>query len=432
MFISDALKINEKGNLTIGGCDAVGLASKYGTPLYVMDEMQIRRNCREYKNALDLSYDSKGMILYAGKAFLTKAVCKIADEEGLGLDVVSGGELYTAIKAGFTPEKIFFHGNIKTKEEIKMAIDYGIGCFVIDSREDLFRVNGIAKEVDKQVTVSLRLKPGIDAHTHDFIRTGQSDSKFGIDIETGEALGIVKEILKLSNVQLKGIHCHIGSQIFDYPPFEEASRVMLGFIKNVKDETGYVISQLNLGGGYGIKYVAGDNPINFGEYIKAISVVVKSFCEENKMEIPFILMEPGRSIVASAGVTLYKAEVIKDIKNVRKYVIVDGSFADNPRYALYKAEYECIAVTKPTEPRTETVTIAGRTCESGDVIIKDISMPIVNEGDILAVPATGAYNYSMSSNYNRLPRPAVVMTCCGEDRLIVKPETYEDLLRNDL
>ena len=432
MFVSKALEVNSKGNLCIGDCDTVELAKEYGTPLYVMDESLIRENCLEYKTAFESCYDSKGMVLYAGKAFLTRALCKIVDSEGLGIDVVSGGELYTAIKADFPAEKIYFHGNFKSEEEIKMGIEYGIRSFVVDNEYELYQINDIAGGMDRVVEISLRLKPGIDAHTHDFIRTGQIDSKFGITIETGEAFDTIQKAIKLPNVKLRGIHCHIGSQIFDYEPFEAASVVMLKLIKRIKDELGYIIEELNLGGGYGVKYVKDHDPVPFDSYIKAISRRVKEFCSESNLDIPFIVMEPGRSIVASAGITLYTVGGIKDIKNVRKYILTNGSMADNPRYALYKAEYDCLVATNPLAERTQNVTIAGRTCESGDIIIKDYMMPEIKSGDTLAVVATGAYNYSMSSNYNRLPRPAVVMVKNGESRVIVKAETYEDIIRNDI
>ena len=431
MLISDALDVNEQGHLTIGGCDVIELTKKYGTPLYVLDETLIRSNCREYKDALDKCYNSNGMVCYASKAFVSKKICKIIESEGLGLDVVSGGELYTAIKANFPADRIYMHGNYKSDEEIKMAIEYGIRSIVIDSESDLNRVNRVAIQMNKVVNVSLRLKPGIEAHTHEFIMTGGQDSKFGIDIESGEALALIHKLLEMDGVNLTGIHCHIGSQIFDYKPFEATSIVMLEFIKKVKDETGCVIEELNLGGGYGIKYLEEHNPVPFGSYLEAIAVKVKEYCDENGMNVPFILMEPGRSIIAPAGITLYTAQVIKDIPNVRKYVIVDGSMADSPRYSLYGAEYECVVGTSPLAKKEQLVTIAGRICESGDIIIKDCMMPDVKEGDVLAVLSTGAYNYSMSSNYNRLPRPAVILTKNGESEVIVKAETYEDIIRND-
>ena len=432
MFISDALSVNENGVLTVGGCDAVKLAEQYSTPLYVIDETQVRKNCCVYKDAFDKLYNSDGLILYSSKAFLTKEICRTIHSEGLGIDVVSGGELYTALSAGFPADKIYFHGNYKNDAEIKLAVENGIRCITVDNEADLYNINRIASHMNKTVRISLRLKPGVDAHTHKAITTGHKDSKFGIDIESGEAFEILCKVLKMPNIKLIGVHCHIGSQIFEYSPFENSAIIMLNFIKKVKEETGYVIGELNLGGGYGVKYTNDNDKVPFGTYIEAISKKVKEFCRDNNMDMPFILMEPGRSIVADAGITLYKVGCIKDIENIRKYIIVDGSMTDNPRYALYGSKYECVIASKPLAKGQEVVTIAGRTCESGDIIIKDYMMPEIKEGDILAVLVTGAYNYSMSSNYNRLPRPAVVMTNNGVSRVIVKAETYEDIIRNDI
>jgi diaminopimelate decarboxylase len=432
MFVSEALGINANGHLEIGGCDCVDLVNEYGTPLYVMDEEHIRANCRLYKNAMDKHYNENGLVLYASKAFCTMAMCKIIEQEGLGLDVVSGGELYTALKARFPTDKIYFHGNNITTEEIEMAVDNNIKRIVVDNKEELFNINKIASKKQKTVNISFRIKPGIEAHTHDFIQTGQIDSKFGVALETGEALEIISTASKLGNVRAVGIHCHIGSQIFDLKPFELAARVMLDFIVEVKDKLGLELEELNLGGGYGIKYLPGQNPIQYDQYIKSISGVVKSTCLEKGIKQPFIIMEPGRSIVASAGITLYKVGSIKDIKGVRKYVAVDGGMTDNPRYALYQSEYDAVLASRPDAAKVEKVTIAGKCCESGDLIAKDIIMPGIKNGDILAVLTTGAYNYSMSSNYNRISKPPVVLVRNGVSRIIVKREDYEDIVRNDI
>ncbi|HPT91158.1 MAG TPA: diaminopimelate decarboxylase [Acetivibrio sp.] len=432
MFVSKALKINSKNHLEIGGCDCVDLVNEFGTPLYVMDEGLIRENCRLYKNAMDKYYNGNGLVLYASKALCTMAICRIAQQEGLGLDVVSGGELYTAIKAGFPMDRIYFHGNNKTKEELELAIDNNIRRIVVDNRQELNHINEIASRKGKTVNVSFRIKPGIDAHTHDFIQTGQIDSKFGVALENGEALEIVTEAVKLSNINVAGLHCHIGSQIFDIKPFEEAARVMLEFIAQIKEKLGVEIEELNLGGGYGIKYTPEDDPIEYDKYIESVSKVIRNVCENKGIKLPFIVMEPGRSIVASAGITLYKIGTIKDIKGVRKYVAVDGGMGDNPRYALYQSKYDAVIANRPDAPKTEKITIAGKCCESGDLLAKDIMMPEVKEGDILAVLATGAYNYSMSSNYNRIPRPPVVLVKDGKARVIVKREDYNDIIRNDI
>ncbi|NLP13312.1 MAG: diaminopimelate decarboxylase [Clostridium sp.] len=432
MFVSKALKINSKNHLEIGGCDCVDLVKEYGTPLYVMDENIIRENCRLYKNAMDKYYNGNGLVLYASKAMCTMAMCRIAQQEGLGLDVVSGGELYTAIKAGFPMDRIYFHGNNKTIGELELAIDNNIRRIVVDNRQELHHINEIASRKGKTVSVSFRIKPGIDAHTHDFIQTGQIDSKFGVALENGEALEIVTEAAKLDNINVAGVHCHIGSQIFDIKPFEEAARVMLEFIAQLKEKLGIEIEELNLGGGFGIKYTSEDDPIEYDKYIESVSKVVRNICDNKGIKLPFIVMEPGRSIVASAGITLYQIGTIKDIKGVRKYVAVDGGMGDNPRYALYQSKYDAIIANRPDAPKTEKITIAGKCCESGDLLAKDIMMPEVKEGDILAVLATGAYNYSMSSNYNRIPRPPVILVKDGKARVIVKSEDYDDIIRNDV
>jgi len=432
MFVSKALSVNSKNHLEIGGCDCVELAKNYGTPLYVLDEGLIRENCRLYKNAMDKYYDGNGMVLYASKALCTMAICKIVEQEGLGFDVVSGGELYTTIKAGVSMDKIYFHGNNKTYEELELAISNDIKRIVVDNKEELKKINEIAKKQEKTVSVSFRIKPGIDAHTHDFVRTGQIDSKFGVALENGEAFEIISEASKMENVKVVGLHCHIGSQIFDLEPFQLAAKVMLEFIAKIKEELDIVIEELNLGGGFGIKYTMDDDPIEYDHYIESVSKVVRSVCEEKGIKLPFILMEPGRSIAAPAGITLYEIGGIKDIKGVRTYVSVDGGMTDNPRYALYQSKYQAVLANKADAPRVKNVTIAGKCCESGDLLAENIKMPETEVGDILAVLATGAYNYSMSSNYNRVPRPPIVLVKDGKSRVIVKREDFDDLIRNDI
>ncbi|MBP7174862.1 MAG: diaminopimelate decarboxylase [Thermoclostridium sp.] len=431
-MLNDHLRINEKGNLEIGGCDATELVEEYGTPLYVMDEMTIRQNCRRYKQAMDKYYDGNGLVLYASKAFCTMAMCKIIEQEGLGLDVVSGGEMYTAIKAGFPMEKVYFHGNNKTPEEISMGIEQGIGRFVVDNPTELEAIERIAAEKGKRVKVSFRVKPGVDAHTHEFIQTGQIDSKFGVALENGEAHEIIARAARMKNIDVVGVHCHIGSQIFALGPFELAAEVMLNFIADIRQKHGIHITELNLGGGFGIQYTEEDDPLEYDQFIEAVSKVVKRICCEKGLGRMFMLMEPGRSIAAPAGVTLYGVGNVKDIKDVRKYISIDGGMCDNPRYALYKAEYTVFLANKPAAAKTETVTIAGKCCESGDLIAKDIAMPQAKPGDIVAVLATGAYNYSMAMNYNRNGKPPVVLVKDGKSRLIVKREDYSDILRNDI
>lgn len=432
MFVSENLNVNEKGHLTIGKNDAVELAEEFGTPLYVMDEELIRKNCRMYKSAMDKYYNSMGMVLYANKAFCSLFTCRIAKEEGLGLDVVSGGELYTAIKAEFPMERICFHGNNKTRDELLMAVENNVGHIVVDNIYELEMLNEIAKNMGKVQNIMFRIKPGIDAHTHSFIQTGQIDSKFGVALENGEAFDIIEKAVKMEGVKVTGVHCHIGSQIFDIEPFCKAAEVMMNFIADLRDDLGIEISELNLGGGYGIMYTEADDPIAYDEYIKFVSESVKSVCEKRNIKAPFIFMEPGRSIVASAGITLYTVGGVKDIKKVRKYISVDGGMCDNPRYILYQSEYAAVIANNANAKPCEKVTIAGKCCESGDILIKDTMMPEIKVGDTLAVFATGAYNYSMSSNYNRIPRPAVVAVKDGKARVVIKRESYEDLIKNDL
>ncbi len=432
MFVSENLTINEKDHLVIGKNDTVELAKEFGTPLYVMDEDLIRKNCRTYKEAMDKYYDGNGLILYANKAFCSKYTCKIAKEEGLGIDVVSGGELYTAIKADFPMDKVFFHGNNKTVDELEFAVSSGVGYIIVDNEYELNMLNEIAKKLGSVQKIMFRIKPGVDAHTHSFIQTGQIDSKFGVALENGEAFDIIEKASKLENVKVMGVHCHIGSQIFDVEPFCKAAQIMVNFMGDLWDKLNIDISMLNLGGGYGIRYTENEDPVPYDAYIEKVSKVVKETARERGIKIPMILMEPGRSIVASAGITLYTVGSVKDIKNVRKYVSVDGGMADNPRYILYQSEYEAVVANHASAPKKEMVTIAGKCCESGDLLIKDKMMSEIMPNDIIAVLATGAYNYSMSSNYNRIPRPAVVAVKDGIARVIIKRETYEDLIRNDI
>lgn len=432
MFISENLSVNEKNHLTIGNHDTLDLAREFGTPLYVIDEDLVRKNCKIYKEAIDKYYGGNGLALYASKALSTLHIYKVVAEEGLGVDVVSGGELYTAKKAGFPMDKIYFHGNNKTDDELDFAISSGIGHIVVDNKYELNKISEIAGKYKKEQKILFRIKPGVDAHTHDFIKTGQIDSKFGMAIENGEAFEIYEYAKTLKNIKIDGVHCHIGSQIFDIDPFIETANVMMDFIGDLKDKLQIEINILNMGGGFGIKYVESDDPISYDEYIKHISEAVRKKASERNINIPFIVMEPGRSIVASAGITLYTVGCVKDIKDVRKYISVDGGMGDNPRYILYGAEYSAVLANKANEKPVEKVTIAGKCCESGDIIQEDILMPEINVGDTLAVLATGAYNYSMSSNYNRIPRPAMIAVSGDNKKVIIKRETYEDLIKNDI
>lgn len=432
MFVNDCLNVNEKGHLTIGGCDTVELAKKYGTPLYVLDENVIRSTCKAYVDSFKRHYDGKGLALYASKALSCKALCEIAKEENMGLDVVSGGELYTALKAGFPVENIHFHGNNKTYDEICFAVDSNIGKIVVDNLTELETLDKICGVKGKVQKISMRIKPGVDAHTHNFIRTGQIDSKFGFALETGEAMNAVKEAIELKNVELCELHCHIGSQIFDIDPFVTAAEIMMDFIGAIKNETGHVITELNLGGGFGIKYTDNDNPTAYDNYMNSVSKAVHAKAEQYDLPVPFVYIEPGRSIVGEAGITLYTVGAVKTIPDVRTYVSIDGGMCDNIRYALYQSEYTVVTANKADKEADTVVTIAGKCCESGDLIQENTKIAKAEPGDTIAVLSTGAYNYSMASNYNRIPKPPIVLVNNGTDKLIVKRESYEDLIKNDL
>ena len=432
MFHSPNLSINSENHLVIGQHDTVELAKKFGTPLYVLDEDLMRDNCRAYKNAIDTYYDGHGLVLFASKALCTMYTGRLVAEEGLGADVVSGGELYTLYKAGFPMEKVFFHGNNKTPDEIELALNCGVGHIVVDNKYELELLNRIANEKNVNQRILFRIKPGIDAHTHDFVKTGQIDSKFGVALENGEAYEIHKLALSMSNIQIDGVPCHIGSQIFDVEPFCEAAKVMIGFIADLYDKLGIKVNILNLGGGFGIKYTATDDPIAPSEYIHKVTNVVKELAQEKGIDLPFLVFEPGRSIVASAGITLYTVGCVKEIENVRTYVSIDGGMCDNPRYILYGSKYTAVLANNASAEPVAPITIAGKCCESGDLIQEHVMMPQIHVGDTLAVLATGAYNYSMSSNYNRIPRPPIVAVSGNEAKIIVKRETYDDLIKNDV
>lgn len=429
---SERLGVNQQGHLTIGGCDTVELAAQYGTPLYVMDEDGIRAACRSYRDSIERYYDGRGMVCYASKAFCCKEICRIMDQEQMGLDVVSEGELYTALQADFPAERICFHGNNKTDHELRYALETGVGLIIVDNEYELVRLNRMAEQMEKTVNIAFRIKPGVDAHTHDFVRTGQIDSKFGVALENGEAMQIIRQALTMKHVVLKGVHCHIGSQIFELEPFELAAQRMIELMAQVKEETGHVIEQLDLGGGFGICYTKEDQALRYDSYMEKVSEVVKDCCHRLGFPQPFVMLEPGRSIVGPSGITLYTAGSIKEIPNIRTYAAVDGGMTDNPRYALYQSVYEAVVANKAAQPKEMTVTLAGKCCESGDLLGEKMPVQKMESGDIVAVLSTGAYNYSMASNYNRICRPAVVMVHDGTSRVIVRRESLEDLTRNDL
>ncbi len=431
-MIANCLGINEAGHLEISGCDTVRLAEQYGTPLYVMSEDEIRSVCRRYVASFAKNYNGNGKPIYASKAFSCKEIYRIVLSEGLDVEVVSGGELYTALQAGVPGSQIHFQGNNKSAGELTMAVENGVGDIVVDNLYELERLNAIAGEHSMVAPISFRIKPGIDAHTHEFIRTGQVDSKFGLDLASGEAMEALRRAKTMEHVAVKGLHCHIGSQILEKAPFVHAAEVMLQFYAKVRDELGMAFEHLNLGGGFGIHYTAQDDAIPYEEYMEDVSTMVHSTCEKLGLELPRIYIEPGRSIVGEAGITLYTVGSIKEIPGVRTYVAIDGGMFDNPRYALYQSAYTCCIANKASQPADFTATIAGKCCESGDLIQEHTLIQKPEEGDILAVLSTGAYNYSMASNYNRNLKPACVMVSKGESRIVIKGETYEDLIRNDV
>jgi len=430
MRLNGTMRVNKKGHLEIGGCDTVDLAGKFGTPLYVLDEECFRDICRDYYSSFTRKYNAE--VIYAAKTLLNLAVCRMVDEEGLGLDVVSGGELYTALKAGFPEERIYFHGNNKSPGELDMALKAGVGRFMVDNMYELELLERLAGKCGQKARIMLRLTPGVEAHTHEYIKTGQIDSKFGLVIENGQAMQGVKRTLEMNNVELKGLHCHIGSQIFELSSYSYTAEVMMDFAGRVYRETGYCVEELDLGGGLGIYYAEGDRPGSVQDYAGIVMEAVLEKAAHCGIPVPKVLVEPGRSISGPAGTTLYTLGAIKDIPGIRKFVAVDGGMCDNPRPALYQARYEACLANKVGEPPAEVVSVAGKCCESGDMLIWNIELPAAEPGDILAVSCTGAYNYSMSMNYNRLPRPAMVLVNGGRADLITRRESYEELVKNDL
>ena len=429
------LKINAAGHLEIGGMDAVEIAEKFKTPLYVFDEAHIRNMMRTYKNVIESEYGGNGLVLYASKAFSCAAVYAIAKQEGIGVDVVSGGEFYTALKAGFPAEKVYMHGNNKLERELELAVENGIGNIVVDSFREADILDGIAKKHGIKQRVLVRVNPGVEAHTHAFIQTARTDSKFGFGVSDGSAKAICEYVLSKKNLELRGYHCHIGSQIFEKQSFVLAANKMMDFAAEIKKSLGFELAELNIGGGFGVWYNDEDPKLkleDYADYLKTLINAVKAKTKEHSVKEPYLLIEPGRSIIGEAGVTLYTVGAIKEIEGIKKYVAVDGGMFDNPRYALYQSKYTVLLANRANEKCTEKVTIAGKCCESGDIIAVDVPLPQANSGDILAVLTTGAYNYSMASNYNRNFIPAAVLVGGGKAEYIIKPQTYEDIIRNDL
>ena len=425
------LGVNPAGHLTFAGHDTVSLAQQYGTPLMVMDEALIRSRCREYIAAMAQHLPAGSKPLYASKAFSVKRIYEIMAEEGMGVDVVSIGELYTAKKAGFPLENAYFHGNSKTDYDIRYAMEAGIGHFVCDNADELAAIDAEAGRQGKKQKLLLRLTPGIDPHTHEKISTGRIDCKFGAAIETGQAEGLLLYALSLPHIEVEGYHCHIGSQIFDHAPFCDAAILMLQFLADMKAKHGFEAPVLNLGGGMGVPYVEKDGTIDYAKNTENIGKLIFKLCAELGVNPPAILFEPGRSIVADAGITLYTVTGTKEIPGFKNFAAVDGGMSDNPRFALYQSDYTALLANRMNENADFLCTVAGRCCESGDLIQEDVTLPKPRRGDTIAILTTGAYNYSMASNYNRIPRPPVVMLTEKDTYIAVRRETLEDLLTYD-
>lgn len=433
-MICENIGVNEIGHLTFAGRDTVELAQKYGTPLYLMDEARIRHNCRVYKAAMAEAFGEGSFPSYAGKAACFKRIYEIMAEEGMSVDLVSSGEIYTAFKAGFPMEKAFFHGNNKTDSDIAFALDCGVGYFVVDGLDELNAVDAIAGSRGICQKVLLRLTPGIDPHTYEAVATGKVDSKFGVAIETGQAEDFVNAALACKNIALFGYHCHVGSQVFDDSDsvYLDSAKVMLTFARDMQEKTGYAPQIFDIGGGYGVRYTENDPCVDISASIRKVADNIRSLADNLGLPMPKVIMEPGRSIVADAGMTLYTAGTVKEITGYKNYLSVDGGMTDNPRYALYGSSYTVYLANRAGEEATFACDLVGRCCESGDVLQPGVVLPKPVRGDTVAVCTTGAYNYSMASNYNRIPRPPVVMLRGGEDYVAVKRETLDDLISNDL
>ena len=423
-------EVNDQDHLTIGGCDVVDLVSEFGSPLYVFDEDTLRGMCRQFVGEFSKRY-ANSRVAYASKAFLIPYIARLVHEEGLALDIVSGGELAVAKAVGFTPEKIYFHGNNKTPDELAFALEYGIGHFVIDSFYELDLLQELAGQKGLKQDVMLRVSPSIDPHTHVYTTTGILDSKFGFSIETGDAAKAIRRAMDSSNLNLNGIHFHLGSPIFELEPYSAAIHAVLNYLTQFKEE-GLNLQEFSPGGGFAIGYVRDEPPPDISEYAEEITSASISAAKELGFGEPRLIVEPGRSIVGRAGVALYTVGGIKDIPTVRKYVSLDGGMGDNIRPALYDSKYEAVVAGRMSAPANDVVTLAGKYCESGDVLIRDVELPVIKTGDIIAVPSSGAYAPSMASNYNLNPRPAIVVVKDGEARLARRRETYEDMMRCDV
>ena len=423
-------RIVDGGAFIFDGCSTIKLAEKYGTPLYVMSENVIRSRCQEVRRDFIDKYENVRAV-YAGKAFLTMTMCKLIESEGLGLDVVSGGELYTAVKAEFPMEKVMFHGNNKTPQELQLGVDHNVGRFVVDNLYELDLLQAIAKESNKKIKILFRVSPGVQGKTHKYISTGQKDSKFGIPLDMEIITDAVKKAIEYSHIELKGFHFHLGSQLFENHIYVTGIQSIVQLMKYMQEQLGFVTEELNVGGGFGIYYTEADQPKPLAFFVDTVMETAEVECNKADLKLPQIIIEPGRWIVGEAGITLYTVGVVKEIPGIRTYVGIDGGLPDNPRPALYSAKYEAVVANKMDQPLEQIVTIAGKCCESGDILIWDLETPKLASGDLLAVLSTGAYNYSMASNYNRIPRPAVVLVNDGKAEVIVERETYDDLLVRD-
>ena len=432
-MLSDNLSRDGSGELCLGGVGLSRMAEKYGTPLYLYDEDRIRSRCREYKSAMLDSFGARSRVLYASKAASFKRIYEIMAEEGMGIDVVSMGEIYTAKKAGFPLSEAYFHSNNKTDADIEYAIGEGVGYFVVDNSEELYAISDIATRLGKRQKILLRLTPGIDPHTYAQVNTGMVDSKFGSAIETGQAKEITALALSLDGIELMGFNCHIGSMVFDEGVYIDSARVMLDFVAEMSRELGYLASEIDLGGGFGVRYIEEHPTLDIGGVIARISEFMTEYADELGIPLPIVAMEPGRSIVADAGVTVYTVGTVKRIPGYKSYVSVDGGMTDNPRYALYGSPYTILPVASPVGEDFELCSVVGRCCESGDILQEGVRMPRgIRRGELIACLVTGAYNYSMASNYNRIPRPPVVMLSGGVDSLAVRRETPDDVSALDV
>lgn len=425
--------LDDNNQPLVGGVNLVELARTHGTPLFVLDEATIRASAKAYTQTLAQVYPAATLPLYACKANMNMGLVKLMEQEGMGLDVVSGGEIYTAVQAGFPMERVLFNGNNKTMQELELAIHHGIGRISVDNFQDLEFINKIAATKNKKVDVLLRITPGIECHTHDYIKTGHVDSKFGFDLsQLPIAIEMIQDTFR-ETINLKGLHAHIGSQIFETKPYEDLIEIMLNIYYNIREQyNGLVLEDIDLGGGLGVTYMGQDDPPAVPTAIQRIAEKLAYYAKRLNYPLPRLLMEPGRSMVATAGMTLYTVGSMKDVPGLRKYVAVDGGMGDNIRPALYQAQYSAVIANKVNAPVEETVSIVGKYCESGDVLIKGLPVPHLENGDVLAVFGTGAYNYSMSSNYNRFPRPAVVMVENGKAHVLVQRETYDTIIQQDL